>query len=106
VARHAAALPRRTDPGDRRANFQPDHLRRLLDKSDVVPVLNQIELHPYLQQSKHEGSKQPAVTRWSPRPSRPVPPSSIALSSSRQIRQRLRNSLNHTSHRGALRALD
>jgi 2,5-diketo-D-gluconate reductase A len=32
------------------SNFQPDHLRRLLDKCDVVPVINQIELHPYLQQ--------------------------------------------------------
>ena len=34
------------------SNFQPDHLRRLLDKSDVVPVINQIELHPYLQQTE------------------------------------------------------
>jgi 2,5-diketo-D-gluconate reductase A len=32
------------------SNFQPDHLRRLLDKSEVVPVVNQVELHPYLQQ--------------------------------------------------------
>jgi len=32
------------------SNFQPDHLRRLLDRSDVVPVVNQVELHPYLQQ--------------------------------------------------------
>jgi 2,5-diketo-D-gluconate reductase A len=32
------------------SNFQPAHLRRLLDKCDVVPVINQIELHPYLQQ--------------------------------------------------------
>jgi 2,5-diketo-D-gluconate reductase A len=34
------------------SNFQPDHLRRLLDRSDVVPVLNQIEVHPYLQQTE------------------------------------------------------
>jgi 2,5-diketo-D-gluconate reductase A len=34
------------------SNFHPDHLRRLLDKSDVVPVINQVELHPYLQQSE------------------------------------------------------
>ncbi|HET6627024.1 MAG TPA: aldo/keto reductase [Nocardioidaceae bacterium] len=34
------------------SNFQPDHLRRLLDKCEVVPVINQIELHPYLQQDK------------------------------------------------------
>src|SRR3954451_22860445 len=32
------------------SNFHPDHLRRLLDKSEVVPVVNQVELHPYLQQ--------------------------------------------------------
>jgi 2,5-diketo-D-gluconate reductase A len=32
------------------SNFQPDHLRRLLDKCQVVPVVNQVELHPYLQQ--------------------------------------------------------
>ena len=34
------------------SNFQPDHLRRLLDRTDVVPVVNQVELHPYLQQQK------------------------------------------------------
>lgn len=34
------------------SNFQPDHLRRLLDKGSVVPVINQIELHPYLQQNE------------------------------------------------------
>jgi 2,5-diketo-D-gluconate reductase A len=34
------------------SNFQPDHLRRLLDRSDVVPVINQVELHPYLQQTE------------------------------------------------------
>lgn len=33
------------------SNFQPEHLRRLLDKCDVVPVVNQVELHPYLQQA-------------------------------------------------------
>jgi diketogulonate reductase-like aldo/keto reductase len=34
------------------SNFQTHHLKRLLDKSEVVPVLNQVELHPYLQQSE------------------------------------------------------
>ena len=34
------------------SNFQPTHLRRLLDRSDVVPVVNQVELHPYLQQEE------------------------------------------------------
>lgn len=32
------------------SNFEPHHLRRLLDSSDVVPAVNQIEFHPYLQQ--------------------------------------------------------
>jgi 2,5-diketo-D-gluconate reductase A len=32
------------------SNFQPEHLRRLLVESDVVPAVNQIELHPQLQQ--------------------------------------------------------
>ncbi|GII60142.1 oxidoreductase [Sphaerisporangium krabiense] len=34
------------------SNFQPAHLRRLLEHTGVVPVLNQIELHPYLQQEE------------------------------------------------------
>jgi diketogulonate reductase-like aldo/keto reductase len=40
-------------------NFQPAHLDRLLDTAEVVPAVNQIELHPWLQQSelreKHRG---------------------------------------------------
>lgn len=32
------------------SNFQPAHLRRLLDETGIVPAVNQIELHPYLQQ--------------------------------------------------------
>jgi 2,5-diketo-D-gluconate reductase A len=31
-------------------NFSPNHLRRLVDETEVVPVINQVELHPYLQQ--------------------------------------------------------
>ena len=30
------------------SNFQVAHLRRLVQKSDVVPAVNQIEVHPYL----------------------------------------------------------
>jgi 2,5-diketo-D-gluconate reductase A len=30
------------------SNFQVDHLRRLAAEADVVPAVNQIELHPYL----------------------------------------------------------
>ncbi|MHA7238644.1 aldo/keto reductase [Arthrobacter sp. TMS1-12-1] len=32
------------------SNFQQDHLERLIAETGVVPVLNQVELHPYLQQ--------------------------------------------------------
>jgi len=32
------------------SNFQPDHLRQLLSATTVTPAVNQIELHPYLQQ--------------------------------------------------------
>ena len=32
------------------SNFRPEDLRRLLDTADVVPTVNQVELHPYLQQ--------------------------------------------------------
>lgn len=31
-------------------NFEPEHLQRLLSETGVVPVINQVELHPYLQQ--------------------------------------------------------
>ncbi|GAA2231174.1 aldo/keto reductase [Promicromonospora sukumoe] len=37
------------------SNFLPDHLDRLIAETDVVPAVNQIELHPY--------STQPAVQR-------------------------------------------
>lgn len=32
------------------SNFMPDHLTRLLDETQVVPAVNQIEVHPYFQQ--------------------------------------------------------
>ncbi len=34
------------------SNFQPVHLQRLLDETDTVPALNQVELHPLLQQAE------------------------------------------------------
>jgi 2,5-diketo-D-gluconate reductase A len=34
------------------SNFQIPHLRRLLDETGVVPAVNQIELHPLLQQPR------------------------------------------------------
>jgi len=32
------------------SNFQEDHLRRVIDEVGVTPSVNQVELHPYLQQ--------------------------------------------------------
>ena len=32
------------------SNFQPAHLQRLLEETGTVPAVNQIELHPHLQQ--------------------------------------------------------
>jgi 2,5-diketo-D-gluconate reductase A len=34
------------------SNFMPRHLDRLLDQTDVVPTINQIEVHPYFRQSE------------------------------------------------------
>lgn len=40
------------------SNFQPEHLRRVIAQTGETPAVNQIELHPYLQQralrSEHE----------------------------------------------------
>ena len=33
------------------SNFQPQHLRRVADEADVVPAINQVELHPDFQQN-------------------------------------------------------
>jgi diketogulonate reductase-like aldo/keto reductase len=32
------------------SNFEPEHLGRIIEATGVVPALNQVELHPYLQQ--------------------------------------------------------
>lgn len=34
------------------SNFMPEHLARFLPEVDVVPAVNQIEVHPYFQQSE------------------------------------------------------
>jgi diketogulonate reductase-like aldo/keto reductase len=34
------------------SNFMPDHLARLLQETEVVPAVNQIEVHPYFRQSE------------------------------------------------------
>jgi 2,5-diketo-D-gluconate reductase A len=51
------------------SNFQPDHLRRIIDETGVTPAVNQIELHPYLQQAglRREHAERGIVTEaWSP----------------------------------------
>ncbi len=51
------------------SNFQPAHLRRLIDETGVTPALNQVELHPLLQQSglRREHEELGIVTEaWSP----------------------------------------
>ncbi|GAA3396222.1 aldo/keto reductase [Streptomyces roseoviridis] len=34
------------------SNFQADHLKRLIDGAELVPAVNQVELHPGLQQAE------------------------------------------------------
>lgn len=34
------------------SNFEPEHLRELVDATGIVPAVNQIELHPLLQQEE------------------------------------------------------
>jgi 2,5-diketo-D-gluconate reductase A len=51
------------------SNFQPDHLRRLLDETEIVPAVNQIELHPDLQQERlrtFHAEHGIATEAWSP----------------------------------------
>ncbi|WP_394436077.1 aldo/keto reductase [Streptomyces sp. SGAir0957] len=51
------------------SNFQPHHLRRLLQESDVVPAVNQIEVHPYLtnDDARAFGAEHDIATEaWSP----------------------------------------
>ncbi len=51
------------------SNFQPAHLHRIVEETGVVPSVNQIELHPHLQQPElralHE-SMNIATEAWSP----------------------------------------
>jgi 2,5-diketo-D-gluconate reductase A len=51
------------------SNFKPHHLRRLFDATEVVPAVNQIEIHPYLAQDdvRAFGAEHGIVTEaWSP----------------------------------------
>ncbi|MDT7798879.1 MAG: 2,5-diketo-D-gluconate reductase [Actinomycetota bacterium] len=51
------------------SNFQPAHLERLLDAAEIAPALNQVELHPYLQQHEvreFDAKNGIATEAWSP----------------------------------------
>ncbi|MER7394972.1 aldo/keto reductase [Streptomyces sp. NPDC000151] len=51
------------------SNFQPPHLQRLLNETSVVPAVNQIELHPELQQAETRAFHAEhgiATEAWSP----------------------------------------
>lgn len=51
------------------SNFMPHHLTRLLDEVDVIPALNQVELHPYFAQREVQeaDARLSIVTQaWSP----------------------------------------
>src|SRR5579859_6099919 len=51
------------------SNFQPHHLRRLHGESEIIPAVDQIEVHPYLtQQQVREfcAGHQIAIEAWSP----------------------------------------
>ncbi|MEV7908642.1 aldo/keto reductase [Streptomyces anulatus] len=51
------------------SNFQPHHLRRLLEETETVPTVNQIEAHPYLTQDElraFDAEHGIATEAWSP----------------------------------------
>jgi diketogulonate reductase-like aldo/keto reductase len=67
------ALEKLLADGDVRAigvsNFMPEHLDRLLTETSVVPAVNQIELHPYFQQTALQSlhaENRIATQAWSP----------------------------------------
>jgi len=67
------ALEKLLADGDVRAvgvsNFMPEHLDRLLTETSVMPAVNQIELHPYFQQTVLQSlhaENRIATQAWSP----------------------------------------
>jgi 2,5-diketo-D-gluconate reductase A len=51
------------------SNFQPHHLRRLHEESEITPAVDQIELHPYLTQEDVRGfcaEHEITIEAWSP----------------------------------------
>lgn len=51
------------------SNFYPEHLEKLIDATSVIPAVNQIELHPHLQQHaarEYHAEQGIATEAWSP----------------------------------------
>ncbi|WP_328751682.1 aldo/keto reductase [Streptomyces sp. NBC_00285] len=51
------------------SNFEPEHLERLIAETSVVPAVDQIELHPHLQQRaarEYHAEQGIATEAWSP----------------------------------------
>lgn len=51
------------------SNFEPDHLARLIAETSVIPAVDQIELHPHLQQHaarEYHAEQGIATEAWSP----------------------------------------
>ncbi|MEE1941931.1 aldo/keto reductase [Streptomyces sp. TRM 70361] len=51
------------------SNFKPTHLRRLMEETEIVPAVNQIELHPRFQQAEARAFHAEhgiATEAWSP----------------------------------------
>lgn len=51
------------------SNFMPEHIKHLLVETDIVPAVNQIELHPYFQQTELQNLHQAhgiLTQAWSP----------------------------------------
>jgi 2,5-diketo-D-gluconate reductase A len=51
------------------SNFQPSHLERIIAETGVAPVVNQVELHPYFQQTglrREHGDLGIVTEAWSP----------------------------------------
>jgi len=51
------------------SNWQPDHLKRIVDETSVVPAVNQIEVHPYFTNEAARAATEEIgshVEAWSP----------------------------------------
>ena len=54
------------------SNFEPEHLRILVDATGIVPAVNQVELHPLLQQQElREGTRSDGRRHGGVGPARP-----------------------------------